>query len=635
NLMRNDIEYGGNVFDGCESLSGDIGIVLGFYLGDESTEIPDDLFAGFKSLTGTITISNKITRIGNRAFKDCAKVEGIDISNATSLKEIGEEAFYGTTNLGKDEENRKLNFGDSLAVIGRRAFYQSGSGTGALLTNLILPLNLTSVGFQSFAYSGVYDVCFDCRSAVNGTTIFNTENITSPYSGDACYLFMQTKKMNNASFGANCQMTLLPANTFRGSSIVSITFPKTSDFTLIGSTALADCSLLTTIDLGNVKNINSYGFSNCRSLTDITWSDGLTGLGDYAFNGCSSLVSLPLNQSGNFINALTSIGMRSFAGCTNLGRTSTGDFKTDLVTLLQNSNITTIGIQAFNACDYLKGMLDENSALLANRNNTTIYVGAGAFLNSSGKSFVTFASVFAPYQKNNEDGTYKKDSNGNLIAVKTIGTEYQGKTDFMDLNGKPITDIEIPEGVETISASAFLNCTNITSVSLPSSLKSIGGQAFRGCSNLSIVTRNGDSMTILNSWVFGSTKVSSFDFTGITQIADHALCYAPIEKVDCSGLTYMAGGAFQFCSKLTSVKLSGPITSFTDVCQFNACGMLNDIDLSGCTSLTMLSNSMFAQDPLKGEIKLPSSIKSFGDNCFNSIGAVSFTMPSNLEKLRK
>ena len=44
--------------------------------------------------------------------------------------------------------------------------------------------------------------------------------------------------------------------------------------------------------------------------------------------------------------------------------------------------------------------------------------------------------------------------------------------------GKNITSVVIPEGVETIRESAFLNCTSLTSVTLPSTLKRIEAEAF-------------------------------------------------------------------------------------------------------------------------------------------------------------
>ena len=46
----------------------------------------------------------------------------------------------------------------------------------------------------------------------------------------------------------------------------------------------------------------------------------------------------------------------------------------------------------------------------------------------------------------------------------------------------------IPDGVTTIAASAFQNCTNLQSVYIPASVETIGANAFSGCTNLYSVT---------------------------------------------------------------------------------------------------------------------------------------------------
>ncbi len=69
--------------------------------------------------------------------------------------------------------------------------------------------------------------------------------------------------------------------------------------------------------------------------------------------------------------------------------------------------------------------------------------------------------------------------------------------------------VVVPEGVETIGASAFQNNTALTSVSLPSTLKSIGAYAFAGCTGLTSVTLPA-SLTALDDYAFsGCTKLAS------------------------------------------------------------------------------------------------------------------------------
>ena len=55
------------------------------------------------------------------------------------------------------------------------------------------------------------------------------------------------------------------------------------------------------------------------------------------------------------------------------------------------------------------------------------------------------------------------------------------------LNGVLLTDLSIPQGVESIGNNAFANCQNITNLSIANSVKKIGTKAFYACKNLANV----------------------------------------------------------------------------------------------------------------------------------------------------
>ena len=54
-----------------------------------------------------------------------------------------------------------------------------------------------------------------------------------------------------------------------------------------------------------------------------------------------------------------------------------------------------------------------------------------------------------------------------------------------------LTEIDIPDCVETIDCGAFLECHNLTNVTIPSSVTIIGKKAFFNCTQLRNVYFNG------------------------------------------------------------------------------------------------------------------------------------------------
>ena len=65
-----------------------------------------------------------------------------------------------------------------------------------------------------------------------------------------------------------------------------------------------------------VTTIGQFAFWNCSSLMAITIPDGVTSIAEFAFNGCSSLEAITIPDS------VTRIGYRAFRGCFALTKLS-------------------------------------------------------------------------------------------------------------------------------------------------------------------------------------------------------------------------------------------------------------------------------------------------------------------------
>ena len=139
-----------------------------------------------------------------------------------------------------------------------------------------------------------------------------------------------------------------------------------------------------------ITGIGNYAFSGCTSLKEVSLPDGLTKIGDNAFNKCKSLTSITVPKS------VTSIGYYAFADCTSLKsavieanskklfETTIGDCAfsgcTSLTDVTIPGNVTSIGDYAFSNCNSLVANVYKNSTGLTYcKNNKIDYRIVGSY----------------------------------------------------------------------------------------------------------------------------------------------------------------------------------------------------------------------------------------------------------------
>ena len=190
--------------------------------------------------------------------------------------------------------------------------------------------------------------------------------------------------------------------------------------TTIGEDAFSYCDGLTTVTIpNNVTTIGNCAFEWCSSLEEVTIGSGVTSIGDRAFEGCSSLTEITVSGGTHFKsvdnvlftydgtrlikypegstatsytipNSVTTIGNYAFEGCssltsvtipntvTSIGTCAFSDC-TGLTTMSIPSSVTYIGDDAFGYC----------SGLTTVTLNSNPYIGANAFYNIASAALVT------------------------------------------------------------------------------------------------------------------------------------------------------------------------------------------------------------------------------------------------------
>ena len=459
----NEIEDG--AFYRCKSLSS-------INIPDGVKSISDGAFSMCTNLqTVNISNSSKLTTIGSTAFDDCSSLTSINIPDGVTS--IGGDAFSGCTNL----QTVSISKSSKLSSIGEDAF----GGCG--LTSFLIPARVETVG------KGAFGNCSNIRKL-------------SIYCKDIYKWF-----------------------EYSGIKVEEIIIGNTVE--TIGPYAFDGFEVLKTLTFENnssLKEIGQMTFQNCSSLTSINIPDGVTSIGVDAFRGCSGLTSVAIP------NSVTRISGSAFYKCTGLK---------DIYAKLPNP--FEIRESVFSAETYNNAVLhvDDNVESyretfawskffhIVNGEDTPDEGDGGKDSENYKTTKPTELSIGETFTANmsstigifvvtgSKTVNLKKCGNVSRVEVPSTitynGVEYTITgilgTATGDANqpnqpvfGSNVTEVVIPNTIESIGACAFWYCENMTSVTIPSSVTSIGDNAFLGSGLTSVIIPAG--MTSIGEWAF-------------------------------------------------------------------------------------------------------------------------------------
>ena len=147
-------DIGDYAFSGCHSLTT-------LSLGENIKTIGSYAFYDCTQITGSVTIPQSVTSIGNEAFRWCSGIDSLTINNAATS--IGEWAFASCFGI------KTLSLGEKIKTIGYNAFSDCSG-----LTNVTIPQSVTSIGPCAFAYcTSLKNITIPEKVTTIGSDTFN------------------------------------------------------------------------------------------------------------------------------------------------------------------------------------------------------------------------------------------------------------------------------------------------------------------------------------------------------------------------------------------------------------------------------------------------------------------------------
>lgn len=262
-------------------------------------------------------------------------------------------------------------------------------------------------------------------------------------------------------------------------------FDKASGAIMAAEKSVVKVALPSEIKGAPVLSVAADAFADCKSLTSVKMSPGVTVIGDGAFRGCAKLETVELPDS------VTSIGDNAFSDCAALK-----SFRIPV-------NVVSVGQEAFSGCAALKELTIPASVRFLGANafdtcaklvGVSVEEGSADFRATDGVLFSADETRLICYPQGRRGLSYAIPDGVRYVGANafrhcgelrdiTIPSTVISIEDFAFFDCASLEDFTIPDGVRAIGAGVF-SFSSLKSVRIPDSVVSVGAMAFEPCENL-------------------------------------------------------------------------------------------------------------------------------------------------------
>ena len=470
---------------------------------------------------------------------------------------------------GRSSVIKVVRINEGVASIGEEAFQGCHS-----LESIYIPSTIKKIGRDAFEYcSSISSVYITDLAAWCGIEFCN--QLSTPMY-ERRGLYVNGALLTDLIIPEGT--TSIAAYTFYGCDFIkSVTIPQSVD--VIGSHAFYKCYGITELIIPEgVKYIQDNAFGVCSGLKSLVLPKSLLAIGKSAFEKCWDLESLVMNEG------LTTIDERAFVNCASIKA------------LRLPKSLVTVGDRAFMDCSDLR-------EIHIGENLTSI--GDSAFVGCMYLGSVHITDI----------GAWCR------IRFETSYSSPLMYANNLYLNGEPVTEVVIPDGVSRIYPAAF-SITGLTKIVIPASVMVIDTHAFYKCNNLEAITIPYGVERIEEAAFYGCSRLKAITISDSVDTICMSAFYECVSLTDLilgGRLSAIDARAFYGCRSLERVVIPENMMLLGEYA-FAECKMLKTVDIKG--DIYELAPFAFLNCTLLDTVYLPKGLSKIHNGAFYNCGSL-------------